>query len=737
MLKMKNKAQGPLLRRGTAVLVTAAMLLPAVGCFAPPPNTPSVTDQTPPAASGDAVIRTRSQLLHFSDPLDQPDPQPKVPAYHVEPDLSNVENAEQIYLTEKTRKLLADNMFAVVRRGMNEFFEGYENNRYATIPNFVTVDSLMHTYHLYFSMLLNRTEKEYLSGQLLALSRSMLETAQNQYQALKGTEWEEAALRSTAFFAIGAALQDDAAEVPSYVSELVKTELARIRQAAGIDTSLLTQDYLDYTQFRPRGYYQGDPVLEAYFRAMMWYGQVNFTQKDETLNRAALLITLAMEEGSLPDWEKIYTVTACFAGVSDDLTFYEYSPAIHAAYGNHVSAADLAENAQAWQAFTKAQASMKLPVVNSIPVEDGTENIPEAKKGFRFMGQRFTVDAAVMQRLIYSNVKENPAGELRMLPDALDVPAALGSDSALNLLNQQGDTAFAGYAENMAQLQEMFCCAQPDSWGTSLYSGWLYTLQPLLQEKQPGSPSFMLSDAWKRKNLETFCGSYTELKHDTVLYGKQVMAEMGGGPEEVHDDRGYVEPEPQVYRRFAALTHHTREGLDQYGILSPQDKEILTHLEELADQLLEISYKELQNEPLTESQYELIRTYGGTLEHLWLAAVEDRVDTEYASPREIPASLVTDIATDPNGSVLQIANGQPAEILVVVPVDGKLRIASGFVYNFYQFTSPIDQRMTDAEWRYRSGEWCKLNDDGTVSYWQGEQPAKPWWTEPYWNTTWE
>ena len=159
MLKFKNKALGPLLRRGTAVLITAAMLLPAVGCFAPPPNTPSVTDQTPPAASGDAVIRTRSQMLHFSDPLDRPDPQPKVPAYHVEPDLSNVENAEQIYLTEKTRKLLADNMFAVVRRGMNEFFEGYENNRYATIPNFVTVDSLMHTYHLYFSMLLNRTEK--------------------------------------------------------------------------------------------------------------------------------------------------------------------------------------------------------------------------------------------------------------------------------------------------------------------------------------------------------------------------------------------------------------------------------------------------------------------------------------------------------------------------------------------------------------------------------------------------
>ena len=39
--------------------------------------------------------------------------------------------------------------------------------------------------------------------------------------------------------------------------------------------------------------YLSDPVLEAYFRAMMWYGQVNYVQTDDTLNRAALLMTLA------------------------------------------------------------------------------------------------------------------------------------------------------------------------------------------------------------------------------------------------------------------------------------------------------------------------------------------------------------------------------------------------------------------------------------------------------------
>ena len=52
----------------------------------------------------------------------------------------------------------------------------------------------------------------------------------------------------------------------------------------------------------------------------------------------------------------------------------------------------------------------------------------------------------------------------------------------------------------------------------------------------------MRSEQWARKNLSTFLGSYTELKHDSVLYAKQVMAEMGGaGMDEKPDDRGYVE----------------------------------------------------------------------------------------------------------------------------------------------------------------------------------------------------
>ena len=39
----------------------------------------------------------------------------------------------------------------------------------------------------------------------------------------------------------------------------------------------------------------------------------------------------------------------------------------------------------------------------------------------------------------------------------------------------------------------------------------------------------MQSDAWLDKQLNTSLGSWTELKHDTILYAKQAYAEMGAG----------------------------------------------------------------------------------------------------------------------------------------------------------------------------------------------------------------
>ncbi|NMA18908.1 MAG: DUF3160 domain-containing protein, partial [Clostridiaceae bacterium] len=57
------------------------------------------------------------------------------------------------------------------------------------------------------------------------------------------------------------------------------------------------------------------------------------------------------------------------------------------------------------------------------------------------------------------------------------------------------------------------------------------------------------------------------------------------------------------------------------------------------------------------------------------------------------------------------------EIYAAVPVDGKLRLAIGGVYSYYEFAWPLSDRLTDSKWREL------LN--------AGETPPQPNWTEAF------
>lgn len=654
---------------------------------------------------------------------------PSVERWSVAPDLGNVENTWQFYITPGMQEKLVQNGFVVTDSAGNEFFDIYETNRYAMIPNFITVDSLMHTYHLCFDHLLEDVERQYLLEKLRELGVRMAAGSRAQYEALSGSEWEEAAKRNMVFFSVGAKLLDDSFLADGAVGTAVSEELSKIERAEGIELSAVTGKEEDYSQYRPRGHYEGDEMLERYFKAMMWYGRIHFEQKQEELDRSALLITkaLADDADALRLWKRIYAVTSFFAGTSDDAGVCEYAPVMEAVYGREFAVGELAGKEQEFADFHERTAALRAPAVNSQPIWDGEENqIP----GFRFMGQRFSVDAAVMQKLIYSDVGENGAGQKRMLPDVLDVPAALGSDMALRLLEDAGAADFAGYSENMENLRAVFSEENDALWPSSLYSGWLNTLRPLLLPKGEGYPVFMQNEEWVKKDLECFAGSYTELKHDTVLYSKQVMAEMGGGWDEEPDDRGYVQPEPLVYERFAALAEQTAEGLSRFGMFSGAAQLDLERLKTMSEQLLTISNKELTQEALTKEEYEFIRSYGGYLEHFWynMAREESGADEEtYIDSAEYPAAVVVDIATDPNGTVLEAATGQPAMIYVVVEVDGKLKLARGSVFSFYQFPWPLNDRLTDTKWRQMMG--FELGEDG--SYRTDGGVSQPGWTQSY------
>jgi len=683
---------------------------------------------------------------------------PKVPAYSVSQNLNNVTNASDFNFSDAAKNLLVKNAFVVKPSYNNEFFPLYESNRYSYTPNFITTDSMLHNYHLMFDFLLKQLEEQKLAAELKQLNANMLSESLSQYNSLKGTEWENAAKRNTGFFAVGSKLLDPSINAPSIVANEVNKELALIEAHQGVEKSPVMnigggQDTMidtpqgpqslealkeDYSQYIPRGHYDKTEQLKAYFKSMMWYGRLTFRMKNDDEVKSALLVTLALnKENNQNSWNKIYEPVNFFVGKSDDITYYQFKDLAEKVYGTNATIQSVSSDKNKLTSFINETKTLEPPQINSMPIFNAAIQPDREKeiKGFRFMGQRFTIDASIFQRLIYREVgdktkscqafKPEETGCLsgaRCLPKGLDIPATMGSNEAKNILNGMGETKYACYSENMSKMNEYVIGLNTEIWTQNLYWGWLYQLRPLLDVKQSGYPTFMQNAAWLRKDLNTFLGSWSELKHDTILYAKQVYAELGAGGPEEKDDRGYVEPNPYVYARLASLLKMTNEGLEIRGLLTTSMKDNLSKMEQLAMSLKTISEKELNNEKLTDEEYELIRSYGGQLEHFWFEVNKDEPAFKESSNQrdylnENPAAIVADVATDPNGQVLEEGTGKISEIYVVVPIDGKLRIAKGGVYSYYEFTWPMSDRLTDKKWREL------LNSS--------QAPALPSWTDTF------
>ncbi len=652
-----------------------------------------------------------------------------VQPYQAAADLSNVVNGDRFTFSEPARTALLQNSFVVLPARGEEFFMLYEINRYDNIPNLVTTDAILHNYHLFYSHLLKNIENQALIPELQKMNTSLLHRAQSDYAALQGTAWENAARRNLAFFAVGSVLLAPGTAIPPAVQTEVGQEIELIKQhdttalspvmAMGSSPDLLEGLKEDYTQYIPRGHYAKTEALQQYFQTMMWYGRLTFRLKDADETRSAILMTLALQDGAgAAEWSKVYSTTTFMVGKSDDIGYSQYGPILTAAYGTKIVPGDLPGNQAGFDQFCQLASQLEPPLINSIPIFDATIQPDREKeiKGFRFMGQRYTLDAEIFQHLVYREVGENPSGERRMLPTGLDIPAALGSAAAQNILQNQGAFQFQDYATNMQKMQ-MHVAGLKDAWHQNLYWSWLNTLLPLTTAKPQGYPSFMRNEAWQHKELATFLGSWAELKHDTILYAKQVYAEMGGGGREDIDDRGYVEPNPHLYARLAALTALTRDGLQNRSLLSEADSHNLDQLYSLVMQLKVISEKELANEALTEAEYELIRTLGGQLEHFWLEAFRAEGLERTSQLSDFPAMIIADVATNPPAEVLEVGTGYVDHIYAIVPVAGSLRIARGGVYSYHEFPWPASDRLTDQKWKDMLSN--------------GQAPAPPAWTSHY------
>ena len=278
----------------------------------------------------------------------------------------------------------------------------------------------------------------------------------------------------------------------------------------------------------------------------------------------------------------------------------------------------------------------------------------------------------------------------------MDVMAILGSSRAREILDELKDSNYENYDAQFDMLKEQFSNFTSEDWGRNLYWSWLYTLKPLLEDHGEGYPTFMQTEAWTDKQLTTALASWTELRHDTILYAKQSYSVVASGAPILPPVEGYVEPVPEFYARLLDLTKMTRRGLTSYGVLDETSARRLTSLEEIISRLIQISEKELLNEPLTQGDCDFIRDFADELDDV-LAGVDSKAKK---------TTLVADVHTDTNtNQALEDATGYVRLIVVAYrQPDGSVVLGAGPVFSYYEFKQPISQRLTDEAWREKLAE---------------------------------
>ena len=210
----------------------------------------------------------------------------------------------------------------------------------------------------------------------------------------------------------------------------------------------------------------------------------------------------------------------------------------------------------------------------------------------------------------------------------------------------------------------------------------------------------MQTKFWQDKELNTALASWTQLRHDTILYVKQsyTMAEKGGmfQPPVV----GYVEPVPEFYSRLLALTKMTNQGIE--NLLSPETSEKLDvsagldRLAEILERLKVISIKELENQPLDDGEYNFIESFGSISENLI-----ETISGGNADPSVYKTVLVADVHTDGNTKkVLEEGVGYLKTMIVAYQhPEGHILLGVGPVFSYYEFKQPMEDRLTDEGWR--------------------------------------
>lgn len=615
-----------------------------------------------------------------------------VPSYLVNEDLSNIVNMDQFpNLTKEQRDKIVQNGFVVIPTDSEQLFYIYEENTYKKIPSFVTVDSVLQLYHIFYDYSLRQLEIDFFYEDTIYLNQAMLDQLMEEYMKVENPVVKMSVQTMLGYFGVVNLIMEQSLPegFPENIKALAEQEYDLIRNAAGKEISPLFQYKVDYSLFQVRGHYTRSEELGRYFQAVSWYGIIPFPlygengeQQEEWAMRA--IVTAAALEKAPEDvkktWENMYSTTSFFSGDADDITPLEIQAVCSQIWSENTEFDAFPEKIDVF--YEKASQLRRQKIVQK------TEDTVDVLQ-MRFMGQRYMPDSEILQNLTEPVKRPCPVG--------LDVFAVFGSDRAKELLDlfYKPQELWSGYQESFDKLAAEFQGQTVQEQTKNLYQGWLYCLKSLTGCVDEGYPFFMRNTAWEDKSLATALGSWAEMRHDTILYGKQSATECGGG-EEPPELMGYVEPNPEFFSRLLWLTATTRESLGERGLLNEDMLFKYEQLESMLDFLKTCAKKELEGEDLSVEEHYTLLTYGGTLEYL-SSSIAD-ADGWYLVESETDKNMavIADVHTA-GASYLEEGVGTAAEIYVAIPQKGEVYLTRGAVFDYFEFVS--DTRLTDEEWQ--------------------------------------
>lgn len=652
---------------------------------------------------------------------------------------------DTLNLTAKEQSLLERNGVLISDRlAFEDFTTAYGYIYWKDLPVVVTSDSILQSIHQSYDDILIYLESKVFVPRLVEFLSAVRDQVRadaraNEDRALDAL-YRDIEIYVTVPLILLTGDTYDTAGVEPYVT--LASEASEVKEVVLFGGE---KRQIDFTLFSPRGHYTESPILERYFRAMLWLAQIDYRfviydpqtsepcLQPEHLAAAVLLRDAVNRAGMRPSWDDLDALLVQFVGQSDNVSLPDLDrlladAGIQDAGGALAADADVLLGLLTTIDYGYQRITGQL--LERHVDNPSTEAMPRPVT-FALMGQRFAIDSYAMSNLVYDRLMVGGEPVQRPLPSPMDVAYVLGNDRALDHLQDELDRY--GYAEQLALLRAAVESYDPTFWSSTAYNRWLDVLRTLdVPTTGEAYPQAMRTAAWADKVLHTQLASWAQLRHDNILYVKQPVT-MGGIACSYPD--GYVEPYPEFYAavaRYAEVGGALFAGLE--GLPDPEKhNQILTYFADLAEVagcLQILAEKELALEPFTPEETQwlksiVIRQDPGSL----VCGVEPDYRDEWDGwytwlflEEEDSPLLIADVHTNPNNDrrvpnlypsrVLHVGTGPVATMVFLVDTDEGPTAYVGPVFTYYE---AIEEGFPPV----------RLNDQDWEGRFQGKYPPQP------------